>query len=236
METLLNPNWNKLAVFTFAVGALASRMVAQAPVYVPSFELPQLQVEMQKEQVKELLERAPSSLIEGSDGRGFIYKTLAAHLPIAFQPQAGEIAHTLISEANKYNLDPIFLLAVIQTESRYNPMARGRHGDLGLMQLLPNTGLWMAKRLKLQGRVDLRDPVTNIKIGAAYFAFLRKHFGAKGSRYLAAYNMGIRNVHRLLKEDKEPMLYASRVLKNYRSLYTQWSASKLSQHNTIASN
>lgn len=234
MDTLLNPNWNKLAVFTFTVGALASRMVAQAPVYVPSFELPQLQIEIQREQVKELLERAPSSLVEGSDGRSFIYKTLAQHLPAAYQSQAGEIAHTLIVEANKYNLDPIFLLAVIQTESRYNPMARGRHGDLGLMQLLPKTGLWMAKRMKLAGQIDLRNPVTNIKIGAAYFAFLRKHFGAKGSRYLAAYNMGIRNVHRLLKEDKEPTLYAARVLKNYRSLYMQWSNS-LSQR-TIASN
>jgi soluble lytic murein transglycosylase len=237
METILNPNWNKLAVFTFAVGALTCPMVVQAPLLThPAFELPQLQVETQMVQVKELLSRAPSSLAEGGDGRGFIYDTLAKHLPAAYQSSAAEIALTLISESNRYHLDPIFLLAVIQTESHFNPLAHGRHGDLGLMQLLPKTGQWMAARLKMKGRIDLRDPILNIKIGAAYFAFLRQHFGSKGSRYLAAYNMGIRNVHRLLKEDKEPMVYASRVLKNYRALYAQFAASGPAQKNTIASN
>lgn len=239
MEMILNTNWNwnRLAVFTFTVGALACRVVTQNPAAAfPAFELPRLQIETQKKQVKELLVRAPASLVEGHDARGFIYNTLAQNLPPAFQARAGDIAQILISEANKYHLDPIFLLAVIQTESHYNPLARGHHGDLGLMQLLPKTGHWVAKRLKMSGRVDLRDPATNIKIGAAYFAFLRQHFGSKGSRYLAAYNMGIRNVHRLLKKDKEPLLYASRVLKNYRSLYTQWADSLPSQKHTIAAN
>jgi soluble lytic murein transglycosylase-like protein len=74
----------------------------------------------------------------------------------------------------------------------------------------------------MKGKVDLTNPVTNIKIGTAYLAHLRKHFGAKGSRYLAGYNMGIHNVHKLLKIDKEPVAYASRVLENYRSLYDQF--------------
>lgn len=226
-----------MAALTFAVGAIASRMVAQTPIYsYPSWELPKLEIETQKVQVKELLTRAPSSLIEKADGRAFIYATLAKNLPGAYQARAADIAKTLIAEANKYHLDPIFLLAVIKTESRFNPLAQGRHGDVGLMQVLPKTGHWMAGRLKMKGHIDLRDPIVNIKIGAAYFAFLRKHFGSKGSRYLAAYNMGIRNVHRLLKKDKEPMIYATRVLKNYRKLYAQWSASQNAGKQIVAAN
>jgi soluble lytic murein transglycosylase len=227
MEAILNPNWNKLAVITFAVGALASRMVAQAPVHqYSSLQLPRLEIETQMIQVKELLPRAPASLDVKNDGRAFIYETISRSLPSAYKGRAGEIAGTLIAQANKYHLDPIFLLAVIKTESRFNPLAHGRHGDIGLMQLLPKTGVWMANRLKLKGRIDLRDPILNIKIGAAYFAYLRAHFGAKGSRYLAAYNMGIRNVHKLLKEDKEPLIYAERVLKNYSALYAKYASAK----------
>jgi len=226
METILNPNWNRLAVLGFAIMALASHMVAQAPVRsYSSLELPKLELATQKVQMEELLSRAPASLIEKNDGRDFIYKTVASGLPESYKARAGEIASTLITQANKYHLDPVFLLAVIKTESRFNPLAHGRHGDIGLMQLLPKTGQWMASRMKIKGHIDLRDPILNIKIGAAYFAYLRKHFGSKGSRYLAAYNMGIRNVHKLLKEDKEPLIYATRVLKNYRDLYAKWSAS-----------
>jgi hypothetical protein len=237
MEAILNPNWNKLAVFTFAVGALACRMVGQASSHnYSTLELPKLEIETQKIQIKELLTRTPASLTEKSDGRGFIYETLAKNLPASYKARAGEIARTLIAEANKHHLDPVFLLAVIKTESRFNPLAHGRHGDLGLMQLLPKTGHWMALRMKMKGRIDLRDPATNIKIGAAYFAFLRARFGSKGSRYLAAYNMGIRNVKKLLKKDKEPMIYAERVLKNYRDLYAKWSATISANKQVVASN
>src|SRR5206468_2508407 len=106
--------------------------------------------------------------------RRFIYDILAKNLPAAYSDRAYEIAQVLIEEANKYRLDPVFLLAVIKTESHFNPKARGHHGDVGLMQVLPKTGQWIARRLKMTGTVDLTDPIVNIKIGAAYFAHLRK--------------------------------------------------------------
>lgn len=154
----------------------------------------------------------------------YIYHTIQASLPKEYRPQSQLIAETLINEANKNGLDPLFLLAVIKTESSFNPKAIGRNGDSGLMQLVPKTAHWVAKRMGMHEPVNLLDPVTNIRIGAAYFARLRSHFGGVGSRYLAAYNMGTRNVHRLLKDAKEPKLYANRVVENYQGLYKAWSA------------
>jgi hypothetical protein len=48
--------------------------------------------------------------------------------------------------------------------------------------------------------------------------------------------MGIRNVHKLLRADKEPMIYAKRVLKNYRELYTKWAATLPKVQQTVAAN
>ncbi len=199
--------------------------------------LPALQLEFQKVQSQELLDRAPQSVdMEVEQGaRQFIYSVLETNLPETYREMAPQIAHTLIVEANRYNLDPIFLLAVIKTESRFNPRARGRHGDAGLMQILPNTGNWIAKRLKIATPVDLNNPIINIQIGAAHFANLRKHFDGVGSRYLAAYNMGTRNVHRLLQQEVEPTTYANRVIGNYRQLYTEFAASLPSHKRTLVS-
>lgn len=198
--------------------------------------LPEIEIESQMAQLNELLPDSSRSVAWNIDLRDFIYDTLAEGLPAEYQSRTEAIARALISEANKYNLDPLFLLAVIKTESGFNPMAIGRHGEVGLMQLMPKTGYWMAHRLKTAGPLDLRDPVVNIKLGAEYLAHLRKHFDSKGSRYVAAYNMGIHNVHKLLKKDKEPIFYPKRVLKNYSELYEKLAGSIPSQTEIVAVN
>src|SRR5437899_2050163 len=118
----------------------------------PSHRLPKLNAETQLVQVGELLPR-PASTRGQIDGRDFIYKTLVQGLPLAYQGRAELIAYTLISESNKHSLDPLFVLAVIQTESRFNPGARGKHGELGLMQILPESSSWIARRIKMKGKV-----------------------------------------------------------------------------------
>lgn len=225
MESVLDLNWNKLSVAGFIACTMASAWTSmpQSSTIHMAIELPRLQIVAQKQQARELLTRVPTSLtgneeIERRLGL-YIYHTLQASLPVSYRDQSQEIAVTLINEANRYKLDPLFLLAVIKTESGFNPLAVGRHGDSGLMQLLPKTGQWVGHQIGIRGQVNLLNPIVNIKIGAAYFAHLRRHFAGVGSRYLAAYNMGTRNVHRLLKEAKEPMIYATQVVNNYRAFY-----------------
>src|SRR3954447_19787723 len=47
------------------------------------------------------------------------------------------IADTVIRESNKYGFDPVFVLAIIENESNFNPVVTGSFGEIGLMQILP---------------------------------------------------------------------------------------------------
>ena len=133
------------------------------------------------------------------------------------------VANVILSESKRYELDPLFVAAVIQSESSFNPRAHGDAGEIGMMQLLPATAEWVAKKYGLpwRGAKTLLDPVMNIRIGTAYIDFLRDRFDSHSRLYLSAYNMGARNVDRALKKNIWPRDYASRVMKNYVGYYAQ---------------
>jgi soluble lytic murein transglycosylase len=139
-----------------------------------------------------------------------------------FHHQARAVAATVLAESERYGFDPIFLLAVIQNESSFNPLARGTSGEVGMMQILPATARWIAERegwkLKITAK-RLRDPVMNIKVGAAYLSYLRKQFDSHGRLYLSAYNMGVTNVNRALAHQVWPKDYPVRVMEKYIQYY-----------------
>ncbi len=141
------------------------------------------------------------------------------HLPKAYKKDAVAITQTLVVEAFSNNMDPFLLAAVIMTESSFNPLAKGYHGEIGLMQIRPETAEWIAKKSKLSGEIDLTNPHTNIKIGSIYLTELREKFDRIGNRYLAAYNMGARNVTRLVASNIEPKIYPDKVLANYSRIF-----------------
>jgi soluble lytic murein transglycosylase-like protein len=85
--------------------------------------------------------------------------------------------------AEKYNVDPRLILAVIKTESDFNPMARSSSGARGLMQLLPAT----AARF---GAHSLEDPAENIEAGTQYLRYLLDLFKNDVDKALAGYNAG----------------------------------------------
>jgi soluble lytic murein transglycosylase len=142
-------------------------------------------------------------------------------LPTAYKAKAVAIANTIIEEATKHNLDPYFVMAVISGESSFNPVAIGPVGEIGLMQIRPTTGAWVAKinKLKWNGEKTLRDPVENIKLGTAYLAWLREKFNRQSQLYLAAYNMGAKSVKRALDRNIRPKDYPMHVMKRYVAFY-----------------
>jgi membrane-bound lytic murein transglycosylase C len=117
--------------------------------------------------------------------------------------------HPLVQDhAQKHALDPAVIMAVIHTESVFNPRARSRTPAYGLMQLSPSTGareayrMLYAKKQKLTAQY-LYDPKNNIELGTAYFNILEnKYMGKildpKSRTYCAvgAYNAGAANVGR----------------------------------------
>jgi peptidoglycan lytic transglycosylase len=89
-------------------------------------------------------------------------------------------------------VDADLVTAVIREESSYDPEAVSSVGALGLMQLMPGTAQWMAKRINLDSfsREKLYLPSVNIKLGSHYLAFLLDRFEGDPILAVAAYNAG----------------------------------------------
>ncbi|MDR1945916.1 MAG: transglycosylase SLT domain-containing protein [Desulfovibrio sp.] len=111
--------------------------------------------------------------------------------------------------AEKYNLSPALIMAVMHTESNFNPLAVSSSRALGLMQLVPDTAGYEVHRYltgtpATPGPDILLSPEHNIRYGAVYLHLLgRRYFGGVHnslSRQLcviAAYNGGPNAVLRL---------------------------------------
>jgi soluble lytic murein transglycosylase-like protein len=91
--------------------------------------------------------------------------------------------------APEYQLEPQLVLAVIATESNFNPLAVSPKNAHGLMQLIPDT----AARFKVR---SITDPVENMRGGMAYLRWLLAYFEGDLMLTLAAYNAGERAVDR----------------------------------------
>ncbi|MGN0452628.1 MAG: lytic transglycosylase domain-containing protein [Ruminococcus sp.] len=96
-----------------------------------------------------------------------------------------------ISKASEeYDLEPEYICAVIYTESSFDPNAQSHAGAKGLMQLMPETFLWLAEtRGEDLNTDDLWDAETNIDYGCYYLRYLINHYGDKYTA-CAAYNAG----------------------------------------------
>lgn len=116
----------------------------------------------------------------------------------------------ITTAAEKHEVDPILVLAVIETESSFEKEARSPRGALGLMQLMPATGRWM-------GAGNLLDPEQNIEAGTRYLKYLESRFKGDLDRQLAAYNAGEGTVRRYggIPPYQETRQYVARVMENY---------------------
>ena len=69
-------------------------------------------------------------------------------------------------------MDPLLIKAMVWHESRFNPLAEGRAGEIGLMQIkMIVVRDWAkAKGVKVPPREEIFDPYVNLEIGTWYFA------------------------------------------------------------------
>ncbi len=183
---------------------------------------------MRIEHARELMGKGYAKSVVGkAENRGHleesIMKSVEKKLPKGFKALSWAVTETIIKEAKKHEFDPYFVMAVIAGESSFNPRAIGPVGEIGLMQIRPATGEWMAGRigLKWRGEKSLRNPVDNIKLGTAYLAWLRNKFDKNGQLYLAAYNMGAKSVKNALGRNVRPKDYPKHVMKRYLAFYEE---------------
>lgn len=105
----------------------------------------------------------------------------------------------IVKYANKNDLDPYLVMAVIKTESNFVPEARSEYAA-GLMQLTEETAAWNAKQMGIK-HYDYLDPETNIMMGCHYLKHLINKYGNIDTA-LAAYNGGMGNVSKWLKNSE----------------------------------
>lgn len=95
--------------------------------------------------------------------------------------------------AAEFDLEPAYLYAVILAESSFRPAAESRVGALGLMQVMPDTGRWIAGKLDLADTftVDmLTDPALNVRFGSWYLRYLLDRYDQDKRCASAAYHAG----------------------------------------------
>ena len=136
--------------------------------------------------------------------------------------------------AAAYGLPVSLVFGVVHTESRFQPNAVSPVGAQGLMQIMPETGLWLAVKLGID-EYDLMDPETNLNMGCWYLNYLIGLFGDDYNAVLAGYNAGHNRVRGWMQEEeytengklavipiKEAADYVQKVLsaqKEYQAIY-----------------
>lgn len=97
------------------------------------------------------------------------------------------------------------ILAVIRQESNFNSAAASGAGARGLMQLMPSTAKFVARKEKLKHTpAKLEDPEHNVRLGAAYLEGLLERFDGSYPLAVAAYNAGPNRPARWLEEYGDP--------------------------------
>jgi soluble lytic murein transglycosylase-like protein len=134
----------------------------------------------------------------------------------SLQARPSEFDEIIDAAAQKYDLDPALLKAMVQAESNFSPTAVSVVGAKGLMQLMDGT----AQQL---GVTNSFDPVDNIEGGARFLQQLLQRYDGNETLALAAYNAGPGAVDRWngLPPYQETQIYVPRIL-DLRDQYREW--------------
>lgn len=136
----------------------------------------------------------------------------------AGQYDAKKIARHLHELCKKHRLDPAFVLSLIQAESGFRPEVVSYAGAIGLMQVMPATAAYVARKYKIpyRGKNTLKDPIVNLTLGVTYLKELQNRYRGKSGYFaLAAYNMGPARLDELAAR---PNFKPTKTLKYYESI------------------
>ncbi|MBI3605628.1 MAG: transglycosylase SLT domain-containing protein [Nitrospirae bacterium] len=145
-----------------------------------------------------------------------------------------EILDLIRQVAGETRIEPHFVAGIMREESVFDTRATSRSGAMGLMQLMPFTGEWVADRLGVASfvREQLYNQELNIRFGAYYLDHLNEKFQGNLVLTAASYNAGpeavnkwIANGNLLVGDDLEEFVenipfqetryYVKRVMRSY---------------------
>jgi soluble lytic murein transglycosylase len=93
------------------------------------------------------------------------------------------------SWSQERQLNPLLVTALIRQESRFMPNIKSSAGAVGLMQVMPDTGAWIAQKIKLK-EYQLDNPDDNIKLGTWYLDYTHDEYANNSMLAVASYNAG----------------------------------------------
>ncbi|HSN31739.1 MAG TPA: transglycosylase SLT domain-containing protein [Ideonella sp.] len=109
---------------------------------------------------------------------------LAQRFPTPFREQ-------VVARTREIGLDAAYVYGLIRQESRFVMDARSGAGASGLMQIMPATARWTAKKTGIPYSADmLTDRDVNLRIGTSYLKLVLDDFGGSQALAAAAYNAG----------------------------------------------
>lgn len=98
---------------------------------------------------------------------------------------------TLVALSTEAGIDPAYVYGLIRQESRFVGDARSSVGASGLMQVMPSTARWTARKLGIRYTPEMiSDRDTNLRIGTGYLKLVLDDFGGSQALAAAAYNAG----------------------------------------------
>jgi len=178
--------------------------------YVPSVKEEVVDTQVQEPNRRELL----------SERRLWLIQESAAYALHKSTGISGDEARTIVGiverESNKYEgIDYTRVLGLIVVESKGRKEAISSVGARGLMQIMPETGQFIAATFQedWKGPRSLQDTERNIRYGVWYLHHLQEFFPERVQARLAAYNWGPQAVLDRLGAGKEvPRIYPRQVL------------------------
>lgn len=124
----------------------------------------------------------------------FINITQKVLYPIMFENEISDVSC-------KYCVSKELIYSIINAESSFNVNAKSEKGALGLMQILPTTAVYIAKKISYQNEIDLFNASCNIELGTAYLSYLQNIF-QNLDFVICAYNAGEGNVKRWISDGR----------------------------------
>ncbi|MFI8417947.1 membrane-bound lytic murein transglycosylase MltC [Serratia sp. NPDC078593] len=154
-----------------------------------------------------------NKLQKRTSGLHVIYSVTVQLVPNHLDKRAHKYLPMIRQAAVKYGVEESLILAIMQTESSFNPYAVSRSDALGLMQVMQHTAGKDVFKLRGKGgtpsRSYLFDPANNIDTGTAYLAILQNNYlggiqNPTSRRYavITAYNGGAGSVLRVFSKDR----------------------------------
>jgi soluble lytic murein transglycosylase len=117
----------------------------------------------------------------------------------------------VLQRTAQIGLEPAYVYGLIRQESRFIMDARSHVGAAGLMQVMPATARWTARKIGLNDfkphHINERD--TNIAIGTGYLKLVLDSFDGSMPLAAAAYNAGPSRSRNWRGQDGDPMLEAA---------------------------